>query len=585
MFLEKLKKGFKIVFLFSVFFFASFFASANAASLYFSPSSGSYTVGSTFSASIYVSSSDQTMNAASGVISFPQDKLEVVSLSKSGSIFSLWVQEPSFSNNAGAINFEGIVLNPGFTGSGAKVITINFKAKAAGNAPLSFVSGSVLANDGKGTNILASLGSSQFSLGGVVPSVPETIIPSAISGIPSAPKISSPTHSDPDKWYAKKDAKFTWPVPVGVTSVRLLVGKIPAAAPTVIYKSAISEKEITNLTDGIWYFHAQFRNTNGWGEISHFRFQIDTQPPEPFEIKFIHGQESIEPRPIITFNTTDTLSGIDYYRAKIGENDFLKLDSNLISSNPYALPPQAPGKRTVLVQAFDKAGNTTSAAEEFTILPIKTPVITYYPKEVKEGDLLEIRGTTYPDASIDIFLKKEGEKVVKQTTQSNSSGDFTLIWSPKLTNGLYEMLVQVTDEQGAKSNESSPLPIVVKSSAIFMIGSLAINYLSVIILFISVLFALMIGGWYVWHRFTLFRNRLKKEVREAEEALHKSFDLLKESLGEQIKMLEKTKNRRPLTEEEEKIIRQMKKDLGDAEKFVSKEIKDIKREVDGIKRD
>jgi hypothetical protein len=118
-----------------------------------------------------------------------------------------------------------------------------------------------------------------------------------------------------------------------------------------------------------------------------------------------------------------------------------------------------------------------------------------------------------------------------------------------------------------------------------MIGSLAINYLSVIILFISVLFALMIGGWYVWHRFTLFRNRLKKEVREAEEALHKSFDLLKESLGEQIKMLEKTKNRRPLTEEEEKIIRQMKKDLGDAEKFVSKEIKDIKREVGGIKRD
>ncbi len=558
-------------------------ASAQAASLYFSPSSGSRAVGDSFSVNIYTSSADQAMNAASGVISFPQDKLEVISLSKSGSIFSLWVQEPSFSNppagGQGIINFEGIVLNPGFTGSGAKIITINFKVRAAGNAPLSFVSGSVLANDGKGTNILASLGNAQFSLGGVAPSVSEATIPSAISGTSFAPQISSPTHPDPDKWYAKKDAKFTWPVPAGVTSVRLLVDKIPVATPTVIYKPAISEKEITDLADGIWYFHAQFRNASGWGKISHFRFQIDTEPPEPFSIKFIHGQESNDPRPIITFNTTDALSGIDYYRAKIGESDFLKIDSNLIASNPYSLPPQDPGQRTVLVQAFDKAGNITSAAEEFTILPIKTPIITSYPKEIKERDLLEIRGTTYPDASIDIFLKKEGEETIKQTTRSNSSGDFTLIWSSKMTNGLYEMSVQVTDERGAKSNESSPLPIVMKSSAIFRIGSLAINYLSIIFLFVSVLFALMIGGWYVWYRFTLFRKRLKREVGEAEETLHKSFDLLKESLGEQIKMLEKTKNRRPLTEEEEKIIRQMKKDLGDAEKLVSKEIKDIKKEL------
>ena len=62
---------------------------ASAASLYFSPSSGSYTVGSTLSVNIYVASADQAINAASGVISFPSDKLEVVSLSKSGSIFSL----------------------------------------------------------------------------------------------------------------------------------------------------------------------------------------------------------------------------------------------------------------------------------------------------------------------------------------------------------------------------------------------------------------------------------------------------------------------------------------------------------------
>ncbi|MFH1346972.1 MAG: hypothetical protein ABIH10_01845 [Spirochaetota bacterium] len=552
---------------------------ADAASLYFSPSSGEYAVSRNLSVDIYISSADQSMNAASGAITFPRDKLEVTSLSKSGSIFSLWVQEPLFSNSAGTVNFEGIVLNPGFTGAAGKIITINFRTKAAGAALIKFSSGSALANDGKGTNILTSLGDAQFSLGGAAQTIPESTTPSTVSGAPSAPQISSPTHPDPNRWYAKKDAKFAWTVPSGVTGARLLIGKIPNAIPTVTYAPAISEKEVADLDDGIWYFHVQLRNANGWGEISHFRLQIDTKPPEPFEITFVRGKEGADPSPIVMFNTTDVVSGIDYYRVKIGEGDFLKFDSSFIISNPYALPTQAPGKRTILTQAFDKAGNMTVAAEEFIILPIKTPVITYYPKEVEEGDLLEIRGTTYPDATVDIFLKKKDEEVIRQTTQSNFSGDFTLIWSPKLTSDLYEMSVQVTDERGAKSNESSPLPIIVNSSAIFKIGSLAINYLSIIFLSIAVLFALIIGGWYTWYRFTLFRKRLKKEVREAESVLHKTFDLLREGIREQIKMLEKTRTKRQLTDEEEKIFNRLRKDLEIAEKVVKKEVEDIEKEI------
>ncbi|MBU1178870.1 cohesin domain-containing protein, partial [Patescibacteria group bacterium] len=343
-------------------------ATAQAATLYFSPSSGSHAVGTTFSVSVYVSSADQAMNAASGVISFPSDKLAVESLSKTGSIFTLWVQEPSFSNSAGTINFEGIVLNPGFTGSKGKAISITFRTKTAGNAPLTFSSGSALANDGKGTNILASLGNAQFSLGGAAPTVPEATTPSAVSGAPSASQISSPTHLDPNKWYAQKDAKFTWTVPSDVTGVRLLVGKLPAAIPTVTYAPAISEKEITNLTDGVWYFHVQLRNKNGWGEISHFRFQIDTQPPEPFAIKFIDGTKTENPKPAVIFDTTDSLSGIDYYKIKIGEGDFFSTTSEIMEKNPYTLPLQNPGKRSILIQAFDKADNYTTAAEEFEIL-------------------------------------------------------------------------------------------------------------------------------------------------------------------------------------------------------------------------
>lgn len=74
---KKQKNAFSLI-LISTFYFLLYVSFANAATLYFSPSSGSYAVGDTLSANVYVSSADQALNAASGVILFPQDKLEIV---------------------------------------------------------------------------------------------------------------------------------------------------------------------------------------------------------------------------------------------------------------------------------------------------------------------------------------------------------------------------------------------------------------------------------------------------------------------------------------------------------------------------
>src|SRR3989338_410193 len=137
-----------------------------AATLGFSPSTLSRAVENTFSVSVYVSSTDQAINAVSGVVSFPPGMLEVVGISKTNSIMSFWVQEPSFSNANGTVNFEGIAFNPGFTGSRGTVLSITFRAKNSGQAPVSFSSGTVLANDGIGTNILTSIGSANFSITG-----------------------------------------------------------------------------------------------------------------------------------------------------------------------------------------------------------------------------------------------------------------------------------------------------------------------------------------------------------------------------------------------------------------------------------
>ena len=555
--------------------------SAEAASLYFFPSSGSYNVGQIFSASVYVSSVDQAMNAASGIISFPQDKLEVISLSKTGSIFTLWVQEPLFSNSAGTINFEGIVLNPGFTGATGKIITINFKIKAAGVALLNFSSGSALANDGKGTNILANLGNAQFSLGGAGPSISEATTPSIISDTPPAPQISSPTHPDPNKWYSKNTAKFMWLIPSSdVVAVRLLYDKYPNSQPRVIYEQIISEKEITDLKDGVYYFHIQFKNNKGWGAISHFRFQIDTQPPEPFEIKFIDGKETNNPRPTVIFDTTDTLSGIDYYKIKIGEGNFFNITPEIIKNNSYILSLQVPGKRSILVQAYDKAGNYAVATEEFVIKPIEPPTIIDYPKELKEGENLIIKGKTEPNSIVKISLQRDDiAKLEFQEGQSDEKGEFIIIWNKKLASDIYKFWAEVTDGRGAQSGRSDAYVISLTPTALFRIGSLMINYFTLIISLMVIIIALIFLGTYLWFKYKMFKRRLKKETIEAEKILRNAFDVLSRNIIYHIKLLEKVKSQRPLTKEENVIIAKCKEDLTQAEKIIGKEIEDIEKEM------
>ena len=139
---------------------------ASAAGLYFSPSKGTFYKNENFSVSILVNS-EEAINAIQGVISFPTEYFEAVSVkSNTNSIIDLWVRKPSFSNASphGNVQFEGVVLNPGFVGSSGRVMEVVFRVKNEGLAGLDFSDSAILANDGLGTNILTSNASANFSL-------------------------------------------------------------------------------------------------------------------------------------------------------------------------------------------------------------------------------------------------------------------------------------------------------------------------------------------------------------------------------------------------------------------------------------
>ena len=135
---------------------------ADSSTLYLTPSGGSYVVGDTFSVSIKVYSGDIAINAAEGILHFTSDTVEVESVSKDNSIFTLWTEDPAYSNEMGTLRFSGGLPHPGYTGSQGTVLDLIFRVKNTGAATMNFSDARILASDGKGTNVLAGTGGGSY---------------------------------------------------------------------------------------------------------------------------------------------------------------------------------------------------------------------------------------------------------------------------------------------------------------------------------------------------------------------------------------------------------------------------------------
>lgn len=570
-------------------------ARASSASLFLAPPSGTYTAGSTFPVAVKVNSGGGIINAAEASLIFNPSELKVINVSQTGSIFTLWTTEPTFSNVNGNISFGGGTPT-NFTGTSGTIITINFQAKAITSAQISFSSGAILAADGQGTNVLANMVGGTYNLksGIITPpaeGVPSEVLPSeeivpekkypppAASGkTPTAPLVSSATHPDESQWYSNKNPEFSWQLPQDVTAVRLLMGDKPTGYPTVVYTSPISEKKVEDLTDGVWYFHVQFKNQYGWGGITHRKVFIDSVSPEPFEIREDNEGDPTNPSPILFFETTDSLSGLAYYEIKIDSKEDERRTPEELQKEPYKLPPQTPGKRTVIVKAFDRAGNFTMASVDVIIEALERPVITDFPETLRVGDILTIKGTSlYPEATVTVFVKKEGEEPRVRDVKTGRQGDWLFIYDKSLEKGTYQLWSQITDSRGAKSNPTEKITLVASLPTILKFGKMAIDYLTVMLTLISLIIVLILVIFYSWYRISLWQKKLRQETKEVAQSVARSFRALREEVQEQVECLDK----KPGLSKDEKALRdKLKEALNISEEFISKEIKDVEKELE-----
>jgi len=352
----------------------------HAAEVLVSPSTGSYSVGQSFTATIQTNPQGKNVNAVEAKLSFDNTKLSVVSISKTGSVFSLWTTEPTFSNTAGTIDFGGGSPSPFSVRS--NLITVTFRTLKEGSATVSVASASVLAADGLGTDVYTAPGNATYTVTPpTTPTPPPTPPPNqnptpsdeepkqesddatiTFGDPPRAPEAGSTTFLDPEVWYATKVGVFTWEVPFDVDVLALDISTSSEFEPKTVYDPPTDQLSMSEelLRDGVQYLTMQYKNQVGWGGILHRKIMIDTIPPEQFTIN-VRAGNSPSAFPLLMFEATDSTSGISKYEMTIAGGELLEVTPDEAKLG-YLLTNLEDGTYTVKVVAIDFAGNKTESS-------------------------------------------------------------------------------------------------------------------------------------------------------------------------------------------------------------------------------
>jgi hypothetical protein len=316
-----------------------------------SPRSGSFEEGSTFQVPIFINTKNRSINGIEVRINFDKDKLLIVNPTGGVSIIGVWVEPPKYDNTHGTASYVGVVPN-GITTEAGLVGTVTFKAISPGDAVVSIASSSkILLSDGLGTAAQVDLGRASY-----------TILPKAPEGV----QIFSDTHPVQSDWYNNNTPVLTWTKDPGVAGFSFVLDNKPNTIPDNTINTVETMKSFEALPDGLWYFHIKASKGRIWGTTGHFLMHIDTAPPAQFkpESNFLAANAILSDRTLVSFFTTDNLSGIDHYEVGIIDKNQPATESPVFveAQSLFQVPLVPNGKLQVIVRAVDKAGNVRDAS-------------------------------------------------------------------------------------------------------------------------------------------------------------------------------------------------------------------------------
>lgn len=331
--------------------------------VYLSPATGSFVQGSTFDVPIYVNTEGRSINGVEIRLEFDSAKLSVIRPAGGTSIVGIWVEPPSYDNSKGVVNYVGVIPG-GVTTEAGLIGSITFQAKSQGKARVSFKSNSkILLNDGLGTDSVVNYNRAEY-----------TIIPKAPEGV----NIFSETHPFQGEWYNNNNPILSWDKEDGVDGFSYVLDNKPSTVPENNINTTDSTISFENLNDGLWYFHIKARKNGVWGSAGHFLLRIDSTPPASFkpEVNYMVAATVFVTRTMISFFTTDNLSGVDRYEVGVIDKKAPPTESPIFvyAESPYQFSVNDDSEYRVVVRAVDKAGNVR---DDFVDVEVPFAIYTF----------------------------------------------------------------------------------------------------------------------------------------------------------------------------------------------------------------
>ncbi len=211
---------------------------------------------------------------------------------------------------------------------------------------------------------------------------------------------------------------------------------------------------------------------------------------------------------------------------------------------------------------------------------------------VDESPALEVRELKTPErnnrTSFIIIGGSRNSVIDRYEIQLDDGSVLILPWgsspvynTPALEQGGHLIIVTAIDREGNQTERQLTFTIspALSGHLLFRWGNSLLTVMSVLVPLAILLAILILVLSSTKQNVTLLKRRLRKEVAEAEAGLHKAFDLIREDLQDQVRLLNKAKTKRKLSAAETKLLKTLKNDLTQAEKFIKKEIDDIDKQI------
>jgi hypothetical protein len=433
----------------------------------------------------------------------------------------------------------------------------------------------VLANDGRGTNAISGMSGGTYTISPVstLPT-PERVEYVAPANTPTLPVVSSNTHSNQAAWYQSKSANLSWTLPSGITAVRTLLDQSPATIPTRVYDNPIASLALEDLPEGVSYFHLQFKNAEGWGRVTHFKLQVDSQKPTSLNINSPVEVDKSGARQTLLVESTDETSEVFRYLVKINNDEPIEfIDEEKTGS--ITLPALKPGYYSLIVEAFDQAGNSIVDSFSFAITAFSAPYFTDLPTEITEDVIPVFKGITKPGATVIAEINRLGTEPVVYQVTADTNGVFLVIPSGTFSRGVYEIILYATDAQGAQSENSTIYRLAVQPPGYMQIGSWLVSVLSVVVPLLALAFISILLIWWLILYVRRLRTKVVKESGEVVEVVNNEFHRLDTVVSAAALELANNHRSKKLNAQEVEIIANLQTKLTEAKTKILKEVADI----------